>query len=122
VKEIDKGHCYDLIWLDADEFDIAIPLRFVKRKGIKYPWNADSYSGTNMQDVLRAVLARIAYLDAQEEHEVNELAAGLIGQAIWLFEKRAAIRHGREVPTRLEAVFGDICQKCGHVGCKGECK
>jgi hypothetical protein len=115
----DPGHHYELQVLDGTEE--VLSLVFVKREGPKFHGNSGHHAGTNMQDVLRAVLHRISYLDEQEHDDRNELAAGLIGHAIWLFEQRAAERHHRPTPNRLEAIFGEPCGICGHVGCIGEC-
>jgi hypothetical protein len=97
-------------------------LVFVKREGPKFPGNVGSHPGTNIQEVLRAVLERLSYLDKQEHDDRNTLVAGYIGYAIYYLEERAANRHGRTPPNKLEAVIGEVCLKCGHVGCQETCR
>ena len=119
--EIDEGHIYKLQVLDTEYKDALPNLIFVKREGAKFPGNEGHHPGTNIQEVLRAVIARLAYLDGQEQDDRNKIAAGHIGRVIYLLEQRAAQRHGRKPPTAMEAIFGKACDKCGHVGCVGEC-
>ncbi len=62
-------------------------------------------------------------MNAQKPCEETELAHEHLQQAIYLLECRAAQLHKREPPVDLYiAEAGDLCEKCGHVGCKGECK
>jgi hypothetical protein len=114
MRIIDAGHTYGLQELDGEGERILI---FVKREGEKYPGNVGHYSGTNMQEVLRAVFDRLGYLDKQIEDTRNQKCRYLIAEAIELLEARAADRHGRTRPTRIESVVGKLCPKCGHVGC-----
>lgn len=119
--EKDLGHLYELQSLDNFESQPPVTLVFVKREGDKYPGNVGHHYGTNLQEVLRACLARLAYLDGQVQDDRNKIAAGHIGRAIYLLEQRAAERHGRKPPTPMESIFSETCEDCGHVGCQGVC-
>lgn len=123
MKVLDPGHLYELKVLDADkeQWTKTVELRFVKREGDKFPGNVGHYPGTNLQEVLRALLNRIAYLDLQEHDDRNLLIAEYTMKAIYLLEQRAAERHGRPTPMIEQACFGETCEKCGHVGCEGTC-
>lgn len=121
MKEIDAGHIYSLQILDDNKHESHTNLIFVKREGEKYPGNKGFHPGTNCQEVLRAVIARIAYLDGQIPDDRNKIATGHLGRAIYLLEQRAAERHGRKPPSPFEAIFGETCETCGHVGCTGSC-
>jgi hypothetical protein len=114
MRVIDQGHTYALQELDGEGERILV---FVKREGEKYPGNIGHHSGTNCQEVLRAVFDRLGYLDHQIEDSRNQKCRYLIAEVIELLEARAADRHGRPRPSRIEAVAGKTCPKCGHVGC-----
>jgi hypothetical protein len=118
MKVIDPGHTYELAHLDGDDVTI---LRFVKRTGPNYPGNDGSREGTTMQEVLRAVLERCAYVNRQIPCAETKAAMEHIAEAIRLFEVRAARRHGRKLPTREQSLKWVPCVKCLHVGCHGEC-
>lgn len=122
MKEIDPGHMFELQSLDNFQGQPPIQLVFVKREGEKFPGNVGHHYGTNLQEVLRACIARIAYLDGQIPDDRNKIAAGHLGRVIFLLEDRAAQRHGRKPPSPFEAIFGEACADCGHVGCKGSCR
>jgi hypothetical protein len=121
MKVIDPGHHYALQELDGDG-EGERHLIFVKREGEGYPRNVGHHSGTNCQEVLRAVFDRLGYLDGQIEDLRNSQARHHIAQAIWLLECRAADRHGRPRPTCIAALANETCQKCGHVDCTGACR
>jgi hypothetical protein len=140
MKVIDPGHVFALSFLDGSITSPDMPklgvllsstLTFVKREGDGYPGNVGHHPGTNLQEVLRALISRVKYLDGQESHQNNSLIIKNLRHAIWLLEQRAAERHGR--PFELSAMgVVDIndssiedaptCQRCGHVGCLEECK
>src|SRR4051812_14687800 len=65
---LDPGHTYALGILDGDD---AMILCFVKREGERYPGNVGVQCGTTLQEVLRACLDRIDYLDRQHSCEEN---------------------------------------------------
>jgi len=120
MRIIDPGHVYYLRVLDGEPHEESI-LAFVKRKGAKYPGNNSTHSGTTNQEVLRAVVDRLGYVDYQIPHERNRHAWEYIKSAIWELEARAAERHGRPIPDIQEAVYGILCPKCNHAGCEGTC-
>lgn len=94
MKVLDAGHEYELDVLDGGPFSTPKYLRFVKREGEQYPGNVGHYSGTTIQEVLRACIDRLKYVDNQVPDLVNRLVIGLLRQAIWYLEERAHRRHG----------------------------
>lgn len=121
MKIIDPGHYYQLLVLDGDQNDYGQWLRFVKREGDKYPGNVGHYPGTNIQEVLRVCIDRLDYLNKQIPCSDNRIAQNSLIITVHALECRAADRHGRRIPSLEQAVHGDTCAKCGHVGCKGDC-
>jgi hypothetical protein len=117
VKVIDPGHVYELDRLDGDGCET---LTFVKREGPGYPGNVGHHAGTNMQEVLRALMDRVRYLDRQIPDLSNLDAIGALRDALFSFEVRAATRHGRPAPVYSEDFeYQPTCARCGHVGCDG---
>jgi hypothetical protein len=122
MKVIDPGHIFELHTLD-DETQGHDRLRFVKRDGPGYPGNVGHHGGTNMQDVIRALISRTRYLDAQIPDIRNAEAIAHFQTALYLFEERAARRHGRaflEYEDDIELML--TCGLCGHIGCGGTCR
>ena len=115
MKELDKGHIYELNILDADAHFTPHTLQFVKRKGPKYPGNTDAYPGTNCQEVTRALIARAEYINQQTPCWQTRLSIYLLATVNWLYEHRAARRHGRRVPGFWQATYDSTCGYCGHV-------
>jgi hypothetical protein len=68
MRVMDPGHWYELALLDALPNRLGLEtLRFVKRVGDKFPGNQlPAYAGTTTQEVLRALIDRTKYVDAQE--------------------------------------------------------
>lgn len=58
MQELDPGHVYAL---DKQDGSGTETLTFVKREGAKYPGNISHHAGTNLQEVLRALLARFNF-------------------------------------------------------------
>jgi hypothetical protein len=115
VKVIDPGHMYDLQCLDAN---LTVRLVFVKREGPGYPGNVGSYPGTNLQEVIRALIDRVKYLDGQIYSHHNSRVIHGLRIALHSLEVRAAERHGRELAAqsqRIECL--PTCETCGHVEC-----
>jgi hypothetical protein len=121
LRVVDPGHVYRLQVLDGGEQQTEQTLTFVKREGAKYPGNVGHHPGTNLQEVLRACLDRLQYLDTQIPCAENKFAQEGIKTAIMMLESRAANRHERTRPLMSTAIYGKTCVKCGHVGCNGEC-
>lgn len=126
MKTIDPGHMYSLNMLDVegDERHSTEMLIFVKRQGSRYPGNVSHYPGTNCQEVMRALIDRVKYLDSQIPDPRNQPVIEHLREALWLFESRAAQRYGRVLPplesfVRIEEE--PTCSGCAHIRCNGEC-
>jgi len=120
MKVIDAGHRYELRPFDGGEVQA---LTFMKREGPGYPGNVGHYGGTNCQEVLRALIDRMEYLQHQISCGETEGALFLLRQALWLFEGRAARRHGRLFDYPVAAIENEAtCKRCGHIGCVGGCQ
>lgn len=119
MKVLDPGHVYLLDTLDGEAL---VSLRFVKREGPGYPGNFGHYPGTNIQEVLRALIDRMKYLNEQIPDKRNESVMVYLRNALFTLELRAAERHGRGIENftfPLEEM--PACTKCGHIGCQGAC-
>ncbi len=117
MRVIDPGHEHVLDSLDGD---LPQTLTFVKREGPMYPGNVGHHPGTTTQEVLRACVERLRYVNRQIPCPETETAMALLMAAIHLLEARAALRHGRPAPSLFDAVDGRTkCSACGHVGCPG---
>lgn len=123
MKVLDPGHQYELSTLDRFlQHEPDQVLTFVKREGSGYPGNVGHYSGTTTQEVLRALINRAIYVNNQLPCAETMESIDLMKRIIYIYEIRAAQRHGREITFNVEeAVYGETCVKCNHVGCKGEC-
>lgn len=129
MKVIDTGHVYELDLLDFAEGTCSPYLHghliFVKREGEGYPGNVGHHPGTNMQEVLRALIDRVQYLDSQISDQRNNTVLFNLRCALLHLERRAAERHGRAFGEALSSHVGietlPTCPKCGHIGCGGEC-
>lgn len=113
------GHKFRLQNYDGGEpYQLLV---FMKREGPGYPFNRGHYPGTNCQEVLRALLARMKYLQAQIPCWQNRGVLVLLRVILWLFERRAASRHCRRFPLRLlrGIEYLPTCEVCGHINCLG---
>lgn len=140
MRVIDPGHVFALAFLDGSITSPEMPkhgvllsstLTFVKREGAGYPGNAGHHPGTNLQEVLRALISRVKYLEGQESHPNNTIIIFALRHAIWLLEQRAAERHGRSFTLEAAGILriednsieeAPTCPSCGHIGCAGECR
>lgn len=121
MKVIDPGHHYELDVFDRDGSAYRSTLRFMKRIGDGYPHNTEpTYSGTNCQDVIRALIDRVKYLHMQIPHPQNGIILGALRDALLAFKVRAAERHGRELSLSRTIEFEPSCDRCGHIQC--ECR
>ena len=121
MRVIDPGHKYALAHLDGKGETILV---FVKREGAGYPGNVGAHEGTNIQEVLRAQIDRLKYLDAQIPHWRNKHALQYLREALLCLECRAAERTHRPfvfVSNRHIIETLPTCRKCGHIGCQGRC-
>ena len=123
---IDPGHTFVLAHLDGTRVTI---LDFVKRQGVKYPRNVSHYEGTWLQEVWRAEISRVEYLDQQDPCAENKSILRNLRDNIRFLEERAARRHGRIPDWRLYEKDGTtndhiehlpVCSHCGHIGCPKE--
>jgi hypothetical protein len=116
---VDAGHDYYLT-----SYDGSWPQRltFVKREGEGYPFNVGHHPGTNCQEVLRALIDRVQYLQRQIPSAANESVLKHLRLALRDFELRAAFRHGRPLPAfdLNEIELQPTCDACGHIGCNGK--
>lgn len=115
MKVLEPGHAYQLNCYDGDDLP---PLIFMKREGAKYPGNVGTHPGTNCQEVLRALIDRVQYLDAQIPDDANRAIITCLRGALFNFEERAARRHKRILPPLPEALESvPSCAMCGHIEC-----
>jgi hypothetical protein len=121
MKAIDPGHHYVLDTLDGYAPQHLI---FVKRVGEKYPGNVGEHLGTTTQEVLRALIERSRYVNAQTPCDETTLVIGLLQSALYLLEVRAARQHERALNASLADMETgrDKCIDCGHHGCQGDCR
>ena len=118
MKELDPGHNYKLECYDGSE---PLFLRFVKRNDPpeKYPGNTSAYPGTNIQEVLRALIARVKYIDKQDHSIFNDNVLYELRNALVQLELRAHQRHGFMLPLLKQPIEEiETCKKCGHILCK----
>lgn len=115
MQILDPGHKYKLTSYDGES---EVILTFMKREGEMYPGNVGTHPGTNMQEVLRALIDRLRYVNNQAEDRRNYVVIEHLQSAIALLEMRAADRHG--IPTLFDVSSIETiptCQICGHITC-----
>ncbi len=118
MKVLDLGHHYHLEVYDKghDHED----LMFMKRVGERYPGNIQpSHGGTNCQEVLRALIDRLKYLNEQIACSETEICIGHARHMILLLEQRAKRVKGKHlsVPLEMEIECYPTCKTCGHILC-----
>ncbi len=123
MKELDPGHKYELETYDGK---VPIIVTFVKREGLGFPGNIGHHPGTNLQENMRAEIARLEYLQWQAVELGDNMSAAedlliilSIRENIYRLEQRAARRHGRHLAIS-EAEMSSIetmptCTICGHI-------
>jgi hypothetical protein len=124
----DPGHLYSLDWLDevSGWAEGEGELRFVKRIGENYPGNEEpGYSGTQTQEVLRALIDRTNYVDNQKPHVSNQEVLTNLRRSLYALELRAAEIRKEDLEkwvavvkpklSRIERVT--TCDWCGHIQC-----
>jgi hypothetical protein len=115
MRVLDAGHEYELAHLDGSGTSRIV---FVKREGEGYPGNVGHHEGTTSQEMFRILIDRARYVNNQIPCYQTWLSIWLAAACVWLYEHRAAKRHGRKSPGLHDAVFGVPCGRCGHVGHK----
>lgn len=118
MKILDAGHKYLLDSLDGGTPQL---LTFVKREGENFPFNVGAYSGTNAQEVIRALIDRTKFLLSQKPCAETQCAFHSLESALLFYELRAARRHGRQLDLYdvQQLVHETPCPKCGHIRCGG---
>ena len=118
MKVLDKGHRYALASFDGGESEV---LQFVKRNNPpwKYPGNVDSSTGTQTQEVLRALIERSEYVNSQIYAPETAEVVGLLRQALFLLEHRHARMHSCEGVALFDSPIelAPFCCTCGHITC-----
>ena len=116
MKVIEPGHIYQLQSLDGSPYEL---LTFVKRIGEKYPGNKGAaHPGTTIQEVCRALISRVEYVDGQIPNWRNKFVVLHLRAVIHLLELRAAERHGRELKAHTAGIERlPTCPTCGHIEC-----
>ena len=118
MKVLDKGHQYELASFDGGTTQV---LTFVKRNQPpgKYPGNTDAYPGTQTQEVLRALIDRAKYVNAQTPCMETTSSIDLLRQVLYLYESRHAHRHQLSLPSSLSSNIEEVpfCVSCGHLVC-----
>ena len=115
VRIIDPGHIYGLMRLDGLGEEV---LTFVKREGPRYPGNVGHHAGTTVQEVLRALVDRVQYVDNQISDSNNVVVLSSLRRALWHLEARAAQVHGLSFTQPDENIeLMRTCATCGHVVC-----
>jgi len=128
MRVLDPGHRYLLDTLDAfdgPEYNAPVDLTFVKRDypPDKYPGNEGHYPGVIMQEVIRALIDRLEYVNNQIPCAETEAVLALMQTSLLLLEQRANRTHGRtlDVPELWSMSHLPTCKGCGHTQCTGEC-
>lgn len=104
MKVIDKGHKYVLD--DNKTPTQTTTITFYKDEEI----NGYGYNSTTNQEVLRAVIDRVKFLDEQEPHLANKNIIRYLRWAIVLHEQR----HLERLVDRNEAIELIPVKKSGH--------
>ena len=125
MRVVDPGHRYVLEGYDGPDGPLAQALTFVKRNDPpeKYPGNTSAYPGTIMQEVIKALIDRLQYVNNQTPCAETEAVLALMQTSLLLLEGRANRLHGRILsPETLSELIGlPTCTGCGHIQCSGEC-
>lgn len=124
MKVLDPGHDYELASFDGGE---PVRLTFVKRNDPpeKYPGNEGAYPGTQIQEVLRALIERGLYLEGQIPCRETKALIRHCREALGALERRHANRHGKRLFNylRMATILGvgieaaPTCPRCGHIMC-----
>lgn len=135
MREVEPGHDYLLDTYDGGLGPAPWRIRFMKRVGPDYPGNQPpAMSGTNCQEVLRVLIARVKYLNDQKPHVANAWVLNRLREDIWDFELRHAELRGRlerfrdlargvasntlENGRPLCVELIPTCSTCGHLFCE----
>lgn len=116
MRVLDPGHVYILDSLDGDA---PQTIAFVKREGARYPGNVGSHPGITVQEILRACMDRLEYVNEQIPCYETQAASGLLAAAALMLEVRAKRVKGKvlEADSIGHALALPICATCGHIDC-----
>lgn len=116
MQVVDPGHEYLLDALDGGEQQRLV---FVKREGRNYPGNVGYHPGLLTQEVLRALIDRCKYMNAQGSCAETNVIISALQTALLAFEVRAARCRGVAIDLpgldNIEQI--PTCPKCGHIQC-----
>ncbi len=117
MKIYDSGHDYL-----AQGVGGVAPQRitFVKNRGDKYPGNnGEPHGGLLCQELIRILIDRTAYLNAQGPCAETEHALAALRQALAWYEVRAARCRGDviDLPHADALERSPTCPVCGHSHC-----
>lgn len=125
MKILDPGHLYELSNLDHHApGNLAERLQFVKRIGLQFPGNlGEPRCGTITQEVIRALIDRTQYVDAQQEDIANAQTIAAFRLALRALEMRAARERGDfhallAINGMAEPETEPACNHCGHILCR----
>ncbi len=119
MEIITPGHLYKLQEYDYYQSEHIQTLRFMKRIGDKFPGNnPPAYSGTNCQEVIRALINRLQYLQNQKPCIETETIIFHQRQSLIQFENRAMRIKDINInstswPWEIEKLIP--CKICGHI-------
>lgn len=118
MRVLDPGHSYELDVLDEIS-SIKHPLLFVKRMGENYPGNESVNPGVTIQEVLRACIDRLYYVNNQIRCPESEAAIYNLRMAIYNLEIRAkrVKKKTLNITTIKEIETITTCITCGHIMC-----
>lgn len=107
MRILDPGHKYQL--QDINSESSSNTLIFYKDGSLN--WDGENYAGTCNQEVLRALINRVKFLDLQLEHWVNNQIIHHLRNALILHEIRHLERlldkniEVEDIPTHLNGHF-----------------
>jgi hypothetical protein len=116
MQVVDPGHEYILHALDGGE---PQRLLFVKREGHNYPGNVGVHPGLLTQEVVRVLLDRCKYMNAQGSCAETDIIISSLETVLMMFEVRAARCRGTSIDLPHSADLADdpTCPTCGHIQC-----
>ena len=117
MRIIDPGHEYILEGVGTE--NLTQKIIFVKNEGKQYPGNVGCHGGVLTQELLRVIIDRTKYLNAQGSCMETEHALAAIRQALAWYEVRAARCRGTHIVGSHSDALDDAhrCAFCGHNQC-----
>lgn len=119
MRVIEPGHVYDLHSVDRETSLIQNTIRFVRRRdddGKLLP-EAQRNSGILSQELLRVLIDRTLYLNAEDPCSEDIEIVGKLRDCLRLFESRAARKTIEKMPMPERA---HACPICHHLLCSHE--